>query len=348
MGLSSGRVILHRLIGMAVACGLSVLLPAADVSPAAPVKPFQSGDRVAFVGDSITHWGAYAYMVAAFYQTRFPERKIYWGYFGRSGSTAAFWSREPGLDDPHPEWPNLRKLLAFRPTVVTVMLGMNDSGYDDVWLLPDEKKVARIAQLKAAYEKNMDSLIARLKDAGVKRIILIIPTPYDEVHITDPKWKPLSGKNRFIKDVIGAYLVRKSKELGEPVIDFFTPMLRVNQIEQKIDPKFSVIDLGDRIHPGRVGHFIMGYMFLKAQRLEGKVSEIAISASRSRVLSHSNCEITGLRVCDGVARVVWRCRSNSLPFPPGVPGLAEYRANKGKGWARHVPFDDEFNQEIIR
>lgn len=337
----------HRLIRLVVGCAVAVSLLAATVSPAATiVKPFQKGDRVAFVGDSITHWGAYAYIVSAFYQTRFPERKIYWGYFGRGGSTAAFWLQEADPKDPHPEWPNLQKLLAFRPTVATIMLGMNDSAYGDVWLLPDDRKSQMLAHLKAKYEESMDSLIARLRAAGVKRIILIIPSPYDEVQITDPKWKPLVGKNALMKDVFGGYLVRKSKELGEPVIDFMTPMLRINQIEQKTDPKFSVVDLGDRIHPGKVGHFVMGYTFLKAQGLEGKVSETVISASRAEVVTQTNCEITGLRVSeDGVT---WTCRSGSLPFPPRVPSYVDYEAMKGAGWAKYVPFDEEFNQEIVR
>lgn len=335
----------RRLTCLLIACAVAASLPAPTASSAA-LKPFQSGDRVAFVGDSITHWGAYAYTVSAFYQTRFPERKIYWGYFGRSGSTAAFWSREPGPDDPHPEWPNLSKLLAFRPTVVTIMFGMNDSHYDDVWLLSEEKRKQALIQAKTNYEQNMDKLIARLQSAGVKRIILIIPSPYDEAQVTDAKYKPLRGKNAFIRDVFGSYLIRKSKELGEPVVDFMTPMLKINEREQESDPKFSVDDLGDRIHPGRVGHFVMGYIFLKAQGLEGKVSETVISASSAKVLKHYNCDITGLKISDN--RLVWTCKSRSLPFPPRIPGYADYKAMKGKGWARYVPFDDEFNREIVR
>ncbi|MHB9036195.1 MAG: SGNH/GDSL hydrolase family protein [Armatimonadota bacterium] len=337
------RNMLTRFMAGCVAV-MSLLVP--TTSSAETVKPFQNGDRVAFIGDSITAWGAYAYVVSAFYQTRFPNRKIHWGYFGRGGATAEFWSHEAGPQDPHPEWANLEQVLKFRPTVATIMLGMNDSAYDNVWFLPEEQKSSALAEVKAKYEKNMDLLIARLQSVGIKRIILIISSPYDETQVTDTKPNPLVGKNAFMRDVIGDYLIRKSKELGEPVIDFMTPMLKINQREQKIDAKFSVVDMGDRIHPLGVGHFIMGYTFLKAQGLEGRVAETVISASHAKVVTQRNCEIKGLDVSEG--SITWTCLADSLPFPQGVPPYADYAAKHGAAWAHYVPFDEEFNRELLR
>ncbi|MEI8274291.1 MAG: hypothetical protein WCG08_16890, partial [Paludibacter sp.] len=37
---------------------------------------FKDGDRVAFIGNSITHGGLYHLYIQSYYQTRFPERNI--------------------------------------------------------------------------------------------------------------------------------------------------------------------------------------------------------------------------------------------------------------------------------
>ena len=37
---------------------------------------FRDGDRVAFVGDSITHMGYYVRIISDYYVTRFPDKDI--------------------------------------------------------------------------------------------------------------------------------------------------------------------------------------------------------------------------------------------------------------------------------
>lgn len=289
------------------------------------VAPFQKGDRVAVIGDSITDWGVYAYVVNAFFQSRFPDQKIYVYYHGKSGDSAG-----TALS-------RVDKILANHPTVATIMLGMNDSGYAETWDLPADQKTANLAQKEAQYKANMDTLIARLQAGGVKRFILIIPSIYDETQVNE-KVKPCIGKNTFMKDVLGAYLRQKATELGGGLIDLNTPMLEINQREQAKNPAFSITDMGDRIHPVEKGHIAMAYLFLKAMGLEGKVSKTAISASAEPVVASSeNCAITGLAATKG--KLEWICLAQALPFPRGVQ---DYQS-------KHVvPFVEEFNQEILQ
>ena len=83
--------------------------------------PFKDGDRVVFFGDSITHGGRYGEYVNLFYATRYPERNIWFSNSGWSGARA-----EQGL------WSIEDDIVAKKPTVVTVMFGMNDINRD-VW-----------------------------------------------------------------------------------------------------------------------------------------------------------------------------------------------------------------------
>ena len=68
-------------------------------------------------------------------------------------------------------------------------------------------------------------------------------------------------------NVTGSYLRAASRKLPTRLIDLNAPMLEINAREQKLDPKFSLADLGDRVHPLERGHFVMAYEFLRQTRM---------------------------------------------------------------------------------
>ena len=81
------------------------------------VPRFEDGERICFVGDSITHGGAYHSYVYLYYLTRFPEREIRVWNRGISGNQASHVLRRFDED-----------IASVKPSVSTVMLGMNDVG----------------------------------------------------------------------------------------------------------------------------------------------------------------------------------------------------------------------------
>ena len=98
--------------------GMCLLLLATMVSAAEPKpEPFQKGDTVSIVGDSITHGGRYHAFMYLFYATRFPDREVRLINAGISGDSAIGACRRL-------EW----DILGCKPTAATVMLGMNDIG----------------------------------------------------------------------------------------------------------------------------------------------------------------------------------------------------------------------------
>ena len=78
----------------------------------------RKGDRIIFLGDSITEQQLYTNYVEAYLASRYPELKLTFFNAGWGGDTA------PGgcnrLD---------RDVLALKPDVVTICYGMNDGGY---------------------------------------------------------------------------------------------------------------------------------------------------------------------------------------------------------------------------
>ena len=234
-------------------CAMTAAAWAAPVIPdSLRPKPFQDGDVVACVGDSIFHGGKFTEYLQAFYAARFPERNVRIINCGIGGHTAASTLRRLDWD-----------ILPYKANVAVVMLGMNDVGItaygEDKTSDADRKKQeGRFL----SYQKNMTELISRLQASGA-RVILATPTPYDQV--VDVKRQNYFGAN----DMLGRFadwVVAFAPEHNCKVVDFHYPMNAVNAEGQKTNPKFTIIGT-DRVHPRDPGHSMMACLFLKAQGL---------------------------------------------------------------------------------
>src|ERR1043166_2646144 len=83
----------------------------------------KDGDRVVFYGDSITDQRLYTTFVETYAVTRFPKMKLHFFHSGVGGDrVSGGWG---GPIDTRLE----RDVFAYHPTVMTIMLGMNDASY---------------------------------------------------------------------------------------------------------------------------------------------------------------------------------------------------------------------------
>ena len=139
----------------------------------APAEPFQSGDTVCYVGDSITHGGTYHQVIDLFYATRFPERPLQTWNCGIGGDRAS------GIMSDEKFRLNT-DILGHHPTVATIMLGMNDVGRTDYGAdkTGPEVEQRRRASLET-YNAAMKKLIEAIEKSGA-RVILVTPSIYDE------------------------------------------------------------------------------------------------------------------------------------------------------------------------
>ena len=146
---------------------LLFLLASAPALAAEAPAPFalRDGDRVVFYGDSITQDGAYARFVEEYVRTRFPQWDIRFYNAGVGGDTVR--GGGAGPIDVRLE----RDVIAFKPTVVTIMLGMNDGGYK-----PFDPMTL------ATFGEGYRAIVARLQQAlpGV-RLTFIRSSPFDDV-----------------------------------------------------------------------------------------------------------------------------------------------------------------------
>src|SRR5579863_8968365 len=101
----------------------SLCLILSCTSAAASDFYLRDGDTVVFYGDSITHQRLYTVFTEAFVVTRFPHLRVRFVHSGYSGDRVS--GGFGGTIDDRLK----RDVFAYSPTVVTVMLGMNDGEY---------------------------------------------------------------------------------------------------------------------------------------------------------------------------------------------------------------------------
>ncbi len=303
---------------IAVAAALfTTIARGADPTP----RPFENGDRVCFIGDSITHGGLYHSYITLFYTTRFPERKLKTFNCGISGDSANGATRRFDWD-----------VAIHSPTISTIMMGMNDVrrglyGKEN----PDEKN---LASRKSAFNRHTASMrkLANQLKAVDSEIIFITPSIYDQTSTMEKE--NLYGVN----DALGICAQKArtlAAEFGGSVVDFHSEMSRVNAEYQKTDTVRTIVG-GDRVHPRAMGHLIMAYTFLKAQGISPYVSKIVIDFKKRKLTEKRNAEVYGLVASNDEVR--FSCLERALPFP--IPSGSE-------GALELVPFVEKLNQETL-
>ena len=130
-------------------------------------SPFylKDGDRVVFYGDSITDQRLYTTFAETYAVTRFPKANVTFVHSGWGGDRVTGGGGGPidvRLD---------RDVIAYKPTVVTIMLGMNDASYQ-----PFRDPIFN------TYADGYRHIVEKLKaDVPGVRLTLIKPSPYDDV-----------------------------------------------------------------------------------------------------------------------------------------------------------------------
>ena len=260
------------------------------------IPRFEKGERVVFVGNSITHGGHYHSFIWLYYMTRFPDQPITIMNAGIGGESA--WDIKDRLD---------YDVFDRKPTYVTLTFGMNDTGYD-VYMKDNAKELSeeRIAKSLESYREIEERLLAKNKITKV----LIGGSPYDETsrfnHFI------LHGKNDAILKIIDAQRA-SAKKNDWGFVDFNQPMRELSLKEQEKDSTFTFCRI-DRIHPDNDGQMVMAYLFLKAQGLAGnEVSSVSIDAHRSSIMARKNCKVSKLK--KNGSNLTFDYLAEALPYP---------------------------------
>ncbi len=144
-------------------CWLGARAPSA----AAKTEPFylHSGDTVVFYGDSITEQRLYTMLTELFAVTRYPNLNARFVHSGWGGD------RVTGGGGGPIDVRLQRDVLAYKPSVMTIMLGMNDGKYANHTPADDETFYAGYRHIVDTVRQAIPSL----------RITAIEPSPFDDV-----------------------------------------------------------------------------------------------------------------------------------------------------------------------
>ena len=276
--------------------GASASVPAERALP--KPAPFAKGERVAFIGDSITHGGTWVGWLKFFVETRLGGG-VELLNCGIAGDSA--WNVKHRI-----KW----DILPQRPDRAFVMLGMNDSGSEE-WTSdsPTEAEKAKRARRFARYRSYMNNILDQLAAANVK-VTLVTPSPYDE-YSTVFKTPPCKGRNERALFGIAAIVRELAAERNLPVVDFHE---RMTELQKKW---FDSIHLcrADRVHPNAVGGLEMGLAAADALGL------LAADAPAVEVSADPEKKSAGVEfLADGGVRFAYNAKFLPLPME-GAPAV---------------------------
>ncbi len=298
--------------------------------PQTKLKPFAQGDRVVFMGNSITDGGHYHSYIWLYYMTHFPNMRIDCFNAGIGGDVSKQMLERLNTD-----------VFAKKPTVMTLTFGMNDTGYE---LYPAAKADSLYGQKVKVSLQSFELIKAELKQHPEIKKVMIASSPYDET--SKIKVRPLLKKNSAML-VIAAEQQKTAKENNWGFVDFNTPMTQISQREQRTDSTFTMQD-ADRIHPTNDGQMVMAYVFLNAQGLAGtKVADVVINTKNNKIERQINCKITGLAANGSTTKFAYL--ANSLPYPIDTIPSGFGRPQRSQAQAlKLIPFMNDYDQEILR
>jgi lysophospholipase L1-like esterase len=293
-----------------------ILLSGIGVLTVAPPKAchadlmLQDGDRMVFLGDSITAQRIYTRYVINHFTLAYPDLNLTFHEAGVSGDTTVGAIKRVDQD-----------VVALNPDVVSICLGMNDGGY-----------IEFNGELYETYLGGMAVLLSYLQSADDKapsKVVLLTPGAVDPEH---RRWE--SQNLAVYNDVLARYaegLKAMAARRGVPIYDIHALMMDVIQRGRAQDPQFTIIP--DGVHPNAAGHALMAYGLIKALGSRFPVSRLEIHAQTGAVIA-DKCTVTNLRVSNRQVRFTRRDAALPtyldpealavLPYAPVLGELHQY------------------------
>jgi lysophospholipase L1-like esterase len=253
----------------------------------------KNGDRVVFYGDSITDQRLYTVITETYVATRYPDLAVTFVHSGWGGDKVSGGGGGP-IDVRLS-----RDVLAYKPTVMTIMLGMNDGLYR-----PETEANDRI--FFDGYKHIVESVRSALP--GI-RITAIQPSPYDDV-TRAPNFP--GGYNQVLIS-FGRWIGNYAETNGLNAADLNTPVVAMLRRANELDPVTAQTIIKDRVHPGFSGHLTMAEALLKSWHARALVSSVSIGAgSKPKVESAEHAQVTDLSKADNLS---WTEIEDALPLP---------------------------------
>lgn len=287
---------------VAVLCSIAAGAPAGDFL-------IRDGDRVVFLGDSITEQRLYTTYIETYALTRHPEWKLWFRNVGWGGDTS--WLRQRS----HPEESKLfaadatsqqqmveeavkhgleRDVLPLRPSLVTIDFGMNDHSYQ-----------AFREDIFKAYVRSQTELGKEIKASG-SRVAFLTPQPIEDKR-PDPDQDVRNQSLRKFSDGLKEVAAKE----GAAFIDEFDPYMKMLLRERPNNPN-GFVGGGDAVHPGPIGHTVMAWAILKGLGAPALVSRVQIDCATGKAATDA-CRVENLKAANNT--VSFERLDDALPMP---------------------------------
>jgi len=297
---SSGIVSRFSIGAAALACALS----STALFAAEPTLQLKDNDVWVMAGDSITAQRLHTNYIEAFYRTKHPQWHLHFRNSGiggnRTGSVLARFDYD---------------VAAWKPTIVSIELGMNDvNGPEDAYIKGMKELIAKIRAIPAQPVlissspvddgsmmndwkgdrcQKLHPFTEALKKLAAEENVVFV----DQYHALIDVW----GQNRRK----GEEAARKNgtwppKATPEPAATPAPAAAPGGATPPPAKPKPapiapSLIPLtGDAVHPGSVGQYTMAATILNGLKADGEVSSATIKAD-GKVVEAKHCKITDVK-----------------------------------------------------
>jgi lysophospholipase L1-like esterase len=253
----------------------------------------KDGDRVVFYGDSITDQRQYTVYTELFAVTRFPKTEVTFIHSGWGGD------RVTGGGGGPIDLRLKRDVFAYKPTVMTVMLGMNDASYR-----------AFDQNIFAQYTNGYEHIVSEMKKNFPHiRMILIQPSPYDDV--TRPVG--FEGGYNKVLNRYGEYIKELAEREHLDLADLNTAVTATTEKANSQNHEIALKINPDRVHPAQPGQMLMAAELLKSWHAPALVSSVEIDAASDKPGKTERARITG--VSRGNGKLSWMEKDEALPMP---------------------------------
>jgi len=191
-------------------------------------SPLKEGDRIAFLGDSITQGGVkpngYVWLIEEALKAKQPDKKVELIKAGISGNKVPDLQRRLEKD-----------VTSKKPTIVFIYIGIND-----VWHWNNNRGTK-----KEDFESGLNDIIKRIQDAGAI-VVLATPTVIGEKH---------DGTNKMdaMLEEYAAISRKVAKEQGLVLCDLRKAFIDALKVQNK-DNKDRGILTGDTVHLNNAGN----------------------------------------------------------------------------------------------
>jgi len=274
--------------------------------------PLKDGDNWVMAGDSITAQHLHSNYFEAFCFARYPKLKFAFRNSGVGGHTIPTTLARFDYD-----------IDAWKPTVVSVELGMNDKGSDTA----------------AHYIFNMTKMVDRIR-ASKARPVMFSASPINNgetkanlgankrLHEYADALKEFSRKQQLpfadqFHQLLDVWGNNKTQEVLADSLPTFRILAQDNQlagvdilreflaVQDKIEPK-PVSMQGNPVHPGAPGQLMMAAALLSELGAARFVSSATLDAS-GQVIEAKNCTVNNAKAQDD--KLSFDRLDECLPFP---------------------------------